>query len=155
MTNILDAKKEDLPNFYVLNPMTLQAVPYPDSLASVDDASPDLIMLWARREVLNLEIDHMQKDIERLKQKQAENPDTPLSDEDQAMLTGLGENIKNAQEEKTFVTESHAQLQKEIREGNNDWAYMFKNPELEQIRDNENNDTNTEVTEDLWKTSNF
>ncbi len=46
--------------------MTMQVVPYPDSLASVDDASPDLIMLWARREVLNLEINHMQKDVEKL-----------------------------------------------------------------------------------------
>ncbi len=66
---MLEAKKEDLPNFFVLNPMTMQVVPYPDSLASIDDASPNLIMLWARREVLNLEIAHMQKDVEALKQK--------------------------------------------------------------------------------------
>ena len=64
---MLDAKKEDLPNFFVLNPMTMQVVPYPDSLASVDDASPDLIMLWARREVLKLEIEHFEKDVEALK----------------------------------------------------------------------------------------
>ena len=64
---MLDAKKEDLPNFFVLNPMTMQVVPYSDSLASVDDASPDLIMLWARREVLTLEIEHFEKDVEALK----------------------------------------------------------------------------------------
>jgi hypothetical protein len=35
LTKLIDAKKEELPNFYVLNPLTEQVVPYPGDLGDV------------------------------------------------------------------------------------------------------------------------
>jgi len=44
---LLDAKKEDVPHFYVLHSFTEQAIPYPTKLDDINNFSPELIIAWA------------------------------------------------------------------------------------------------------------
>lgn len=63
---MIEADKGELPNFYVLNPMTDSVVPYPGELDDLTKVSPELILLWARRTVLYLELEYMQKEQKEL-----------------------------------------------------------------------------------------
>jgi len=47
MELIGDAKGEDLPHFYVYNPIAKKAVAYPDKLDEKENYSPELIVAWA------------------------------------------------------------------------------------------------------------
>jgi len=54
---LLDAKQEDVPHIYVLHSLTEQAIPYPTKLDDVNNFSPELVMAWAEKVVLQVEID--------------------------------------------------------------------------------------------------
>ena len=60
LSSMIEVSKEDLPNFFVLHPLTEQVVPYGEPLNDVANFSPELILLWARRTVLYLEIEHFE-----------------------------------------------------------------------------------------------
>ena len=57
LSDLLQIKKEDLPNFYVIHARTGKSVSYPYSLEDPLDASPEMILLWGRRTVLYLELE--------------------------------------------------------------------------------------------------
>jgi len=58
LSTLIDAKKEELPNFFVLHPLTEQVVPYPNPIDDIKSVSPELILLWARQTILELEMEH-------------------------------------------------------------------------------------------------
>jgi len=64
LSSLIEAKKEELPNFFVLHPLTEQVVPYPRPLDDVKTFSPELILLWARRTILYLEVEQFELEIE-------------------------------------------------------------------------------------------
>jgi len=68
----LEIKKEELPNYFILHPYTNQVVPYPETVDDVTKFSPELILLWARRTVLYLEVELWEKDIQHWETKQSE-----------------------------------------------------------------------------------
>ena len=47
-------------------------MPYPEAIDDVTKFSPELILLWARRTVLYLEVELWEKDIKHWEDKQAE-----------------------------------------------------------------------------------
>ena len=60
LSGIIAAEKSETPNFFVLNPLTDQVVPFPEKLDDVKNFSPDLMLLWARRTILYLEIEFLE-----------------------------------------------------------------------------------------------
>ena len=57
LSDTLGIMIEETPNFWVLNPFTEQVVMNPEPLDDINNFSPELILLWARRTVLYLEIE--------------------------------------------------------------------------------------------------
>ena len=57
LSDLLQLKKEDLPQFYVIHSRTGKSVGYPYPLKDPLDASPEMILLWGRRTVLYLEVE--------------------------------------------------------------------------------------------------
>ena len=59
----MNIEKDELPNYFVLHPLTEQVVPFPNKLDDVKNFSPEQVLLWARRTVLYLEIEVFNYDI--------------------------------------------------------------------------------------------
>ena len=57
LSSILDVQKEDLPNFFIVHPLSDRVVPMPDTLKNPEDFSSEVIMLWAIRQAHNLDIE--------------------------------------------------------------------------------------------------
>ena len=57
LSSILDVQKEDLPNFFIVHPLSDRVVPMPDALTNKEDFSSEVIMLWAIRQAHNLDIE--------------------------------------------------------------------------------------------------
>ena len=57
LSSILDVQKEDLPNFFIIHPLSDRVVPMPDALTNKEDFSSEVIMLWAIRQAHNLDIE--------------------------------------------------------------------------------------------------
>ena len=83
MAGLLGANKEDLPNLYLFHPVSDKAVPYPDKLDDINNFSPELIMAWAEKTNLSLEIDHLAEDLAHIDEHVAEEGAT---EEDKAEL---------------------------------------------------------------------
>ena len=66
MANLLGATKEDLPHLYLYHPLSGKAVPYPDKLDDINNFSPELIMAWAEKTNLSVEVDHFAEEITHL-----------------------------------------------------------------------------------------
>ena len=66
LSTMMDVKSEELPQFFVLHPITDQVVPYPESLEDPTKFSPDLVLLWGRRTVLYLDIEHFEQELAQL-----------------------------------------------------------------------------------------
>ena len=63
LSDTLGIMIEETPNFWVLNPFTEQVVMNPEPLDDINNFSPELILLWARRTVLYLEIEAFEMEI--------------------------------------------------------------------------------------------
>ena len=83
MANLLGATKEDLPHLYLFHPISDKAVPYPEKLDDINNFSPELIMAWAEKTNLSLEVDHFAVEITALDDHILEEGAT---DEDKAEL---------------------------------------------------------------------
>ena len=70
LSEMLQVKKEDLPMFYTLHAKTDQSVAYPFPLDDPLDASPEMILLWSRREVLDMDIDSFEGIIKQIAEKE-------------------------------------------------------------------------------------
>ena len=88
LSEILDIKKEDLPMFYVLHAKSGQSVAYPYPLDNPLDTTPELILLWARRTTLYLDIDSFDGILKKIDEKE------DLSDEEKAQYKIEAENLK-------------------------------------------------------------
>jgi hypothetical protein len=51
------------------NPLNQKSLPFPGELDDVEKVTPDLIIFWARIEVLSIEIGRMESEIEELEKK--------------------------------------------------------------------------------------
>jgi len=79
-------------------------VPYPDSLDDVSKFSPELILLWARRTILYLEIEKMEMEILELETMKA-NPEKEMDEIQIKRIDLLKDALAAANEEKTVVIE--------------------------------------------------
>jgi hypothetical protein len=113
----MDVKKEEMPNFFVLHPMTDQLVPYPHSLEDHKNVSPELVLLWARRTVLYLETEQFEAEIKDLEEKKAADAGA-FTEEQESRLKQVKEILPAAEEEKKVVIEKHAEMEKLIAEKN-------------------------------------
>ena len=69
LSTIMDIQKEELPNFFVMHSLTETVVPFPDPLDDPKKFDPKLMLLWARRTVLYLEVEKIEEDIKELEAK--------------------------------------------------------------------------------------
>ena len=58
MANFLGATKEDLPHLYLFHSGTEKVIPYPSKLDDINNFSPELVMAWAEKTNLSIEVDH-------------------------------------------------------------------------------------------------
>lgn len=58
IVEMMQISKDQLPMLYVMHPLTDQVVPYPEPLDDVANISPELVLLWARRTVLALDLQY-------------------------------------------------------------------------------------------------
>ena len=72
---MLGITKDELPNFFIIHPLSDQVVPYPETLDKPEDFSPEMILLWARRTVLYLEIEMFEKEIDHYEERKAKGED--------------------------------------------------------------------------------
>ena len=71
LSSILDVKKEDLPNFFIVHPLSDRVVPMPDALDKEEDFSSEIVMLWAIRQAHNLDIELFEYNINLYDEKKA------------------------------------------------------------------------------------
>jgi hypothetical protein len=64
LADLLDIDREELPWIYLIHGITGQLVPYPYALDDPKDVSPELMVLWARRTSLHLELPVLEQMIE-------------------------------------------------------------------------------------------
>ena len=57
LSDLIDAKYEDLPQFHLLHPLTSQVVAFPDKLDEAANFTPDLLLAWVHRTVLYFELE--------------------------------------------------------------------------------------------------
>ena len=57
LSELMQIKKDILPQFFVIHTRTGKSVAYPYPLEHPLDASPEMILLWSRRTVLYIEIE--------------------------------------------------------------------------------------------------
>ena len=67
LAEMMQINKADLPNFYVLHPVTDQLVKYPEPLDDIKNFSPEYMMTWARTVVLAFEMEKYANDIKEAK----------------------------------------------------------------------------------------
>ena len=63
LSEVLEIDAKDTPNFWVFNPAVDRLVKYPVPLTNINDFSPEVIYLWARKSNLELEIETFKEDI--------------------------------------------------------------------------------------------
>ena len=56
ITYLLDASEEDVPHIYLLHSMSESAVMYPEKLDDVNKFSPELIMAWADKAAVEIDL---------------------------------------------------------------------------------------------------
>ena len=81
LSTLIGAEKEELPMFFVLNPLTDQVVPFPSPIDDINTVSPELVLLWGRRTILYLEIEKIQNDISKLKDRKKRREDGDYTEE--------------------------------------------------------------------------
>ena len=72
LASILSAKKEDVPHIYLLHALTGTIAVYPEKLEDMNNFSPELIIAWAQKEVVHLEMMNYEE--------QLASADEPLQD---------------------------------------------------------------------------
>ena len=64
LSELMNIKKEDLPQFYVKSGRTGKSVPYPFPLDDPLDAKPEMLLLWGRKTSLEIELEYFDAIIE-------------------------------------------------------------------------------------------
>ena len=64
LSEILAVEKEELPNYFLVEPLTGSVVPYPDPIEDVRRFTPESVLLWARRTALYLHVELWESEIE-------------------------------------------------------------------------------------------
>ena len=71
LSTIIDITKEELPNFYMIHPLSDRVVALPDKLENPEDFSSEIIMLWAIRQAHSLDIELFEYNIQMYEEKVA------------------------------------------------------------------------------------
>ena len=124
----MEIKKEELPNFFVIHPYSDQVVPYPEELSEPDDFSPELILLWARRTVLYLEIELFEQDIKLYNAKVLKGEEEVFEWETQKIEQAKA-SLKAAEEEKAIVMEKLEETTQMVNDAKKEKADKTQEPE--------------------------
>ena len=124
----MEIKKEELPNFFVIHPYSDQVVPYPEELSEPDDFSPELILLWARRTVLYLEIELFEQDIKLYNAKVLKGEEEVFEWETQK-IEQAKVSLKAAEEEKAIVMEKLEETTQMVNDAKKEKADKTQEPE--------------------------
>ena len=117
LSKMMDVQAEELPQYFVLHPITDQVVPYPHPLDDPAKFTPELVLLWGRRTVLYLDIEHFEQELSTLEKKKTDDADN-FSKEDEQRIAQLKEILPAAEEEKKVVIEKHAEIEAALAEKN-------------------------------------
>ena len=63
LTYLLDANEEDVPHIYLLHSMSESAVMYPEKLDDVNKFTPELIMAWAEKAAIEIDLANYKEQI--------------------------------------------------------------------------------------------
>ena len=121
---MLGITKDQLPNFFILHPYSDTVTPYPETLDKVENFSPDMILMWARHEVLHLEIGLLEKEQKAYKEKVASGDEIPEWEAEQYVRSK--ESLESAQLEQTNVSARLQEASDAIMGGTNEYADNFK-----------------------------
>ena len=105
LSTLMDIKKEELPNFFAIHPFSDQVVPYPEELKDPEDFSPELILLWARRTILYLEIELFENEIAVYDEKVAK-AEEEIPEWETEKIERARNSLAAALEEKAIVIET-------------------------------------------------
>ena len=123
---------EETPNFWVLNPFTEQVVMNPEPLDDINNFSPELILLWARRTVLYLEIEAFEQEIAKFDKIQKNDPDK-VTEEMREKINEYRTAVVAAEEELEVVKEKYDIIQDQLsKQERNEFAERYKNKESEE-----------------------
>lgn len=95
-------KKEELPNFFVVHPLSDRVVPLPDALTAPEDFSSEIIMLWALRTAHGLDIELYDYNIELHDEKVAKG-ETEIEAWETEQYAEAKENVELAKKKKEEV----------------------------------------------------
>ena len=123
---------EETPNFWVLNPFTEQVVMNPEPLDDINNFSPELILLWARRTVLYLEIEAFEQEIAKFDKIQKNDPDK-VTEEMREKIDEYRTAVVAAEEELEVVKEKYDLIQDQLsKQERNEFAERYKTIESEE-----------------------
>ena len=115
LSALTGTEKKDLPNYFVMNPVTEQFVPYPYPIDDIKKVSPELILLWARRTVLYIEILYFEQEIKKIKDKTTADA-TSVTPEEESRMEEMQRLIEVAEEEKQIVIEKFDAIKEKLEE---------------------------------------
>ena len=127
LSGLLNVKKEELPNFFVLHPYSQQVVAYPDLQDDFKKHSPEQILLWGRRTILYMDVEIWENDIKHLEEIDAET----LTEEDKTGLEHAKKMLASATEELNIVIEKLDDIEAKIAANENPFGARMTEIELE------------------------
>ena len=66
---MLDASVEDVPHIYLLHSMSESAVMYPEKLDDVNKFTPEVIMAWAEKAAIEIDLANYKEQIEHARKE--------------------------------------------------------------------------------------
>ena len=143
-------KRDDLPNFFVLNVLDwnaleydrfwkghtdkqLEYVAYPEELPDeIDELQSEMILHWARKESIKYEIEHFEQEI--LKEENAEHHDDVTEEEIQEHIDNLNIHLKHSRDELKMLDEDMENLKEQIESGEIDnWEDLGDDFEVDEL----------------------
>ena len=64
--------RDELPQLFLYHPTSNTAMKYPEPLEDIEKVSPELVMTWAKSEVLKIEVEMLEKRL-----KEMDDPEVP------------------------------------------------------------------------------
>ena len=102
LTYLLGAKEEDIPHIYLLHPTTETVTTYPEKLDDINKFSPELIMAWAEKTVIEWEIESYEHQLDQTYTDEETGEERDYLDQDgKDYVRGAIEHEKERLKEKT------------------------------------------------------
>ena len=117
LKEVIGAKEEELPKIFLYHGMSGTTFRYPEPMDDPSLVSPELVILWAKREMAEKERDMFE---ERIKQDdEEEDPEEKIEAE---LLTALKERLDFLRTEAVELKEAEAEMKKLFAEGTNTFS---------------------------------